>query len=188
MLLTHKIKLNPTRAHQEYFQKAAGTSRFVWNWALAQWKAQYEAGQRPNAMALKKLFNAIKYQELPWLREMHRDSHAQPFVHLAKAWNRFFKEIKSNKKAHEPKFKKKHRSRDSFYVANDKFNIHNGYIRLPKIGAVEMTEFLRFEGKILGASISRTADRWYGAIQVEVPDSQAMKNRSSEGIEGMDLG
>ena len=94
MQLTHKIALKPTIDQIEYFQKAAGTSRFVWNWALAKWKEQYMAGQKPKAMALKKTFNAIKYTEYPWLREMHRDSHAQPFAYLAKAWSRFFDEIK----------------------------------------------------------------------------------------------
>lgn len=188
MQLTHKIQLNPTDQQREYFHKAAGTSRFVWNWALAKWKEQYAAGQKPNAMALKKIFNAIKYKEFPWLSEMHRDSHARPFTHLAKAWNRFFNEIKSNQKAHEPQFKKKHKSRDSFYVANDKFSIKDKCIRLPKIGSVEMTESLRFEGKVLGATISRTADRWYVAIQVEVPNAQVMKKRVSHGIEGVDLG
>jgi len=94
MQLTHKIKLTPRQEQREYFQKAAGTSRFVWNWALAKWKEEYAAGQKPNAMALKKSFNAIKYKEFPWLIEIHRDSHSQPFAYLAKAWNRFFDEIK----------------------------------------------------------------------------------------------
>jgi putative transposase len=188
MQLTHKIKLNPTGQQRKYFHQAAGASRFVWNWGLAEWKVQYAAGQRPNAMALKKSFNAIKYEEFPWLRDMHRDSHAQPFAYLAKAWKRFFNEVQSNKKAHEPKFKKKHRCRDSFYVANDKFYIQDTFIRLPKVGVVEMAEALRFEGKILGATVSRTADRWYAAIQVEVPDVQAKKARTADGIEGVDLG
>ncbi len=54
-------------------------------------------------MALKKQFNAIKYTDpqwfdkngQPWLRTIHRDAHAQPLVHLAKAWNRFFADIKT---------------------------------------------------------------------------------------------
>jgi len=188
MQLTHKIKLNPTLQQRDYFQKAAGTSRFVWNWALGKWKEQYAAGQRPNAMALKKTFNAIKYNEYPWLRTMHRDSHSQPFAYLAKAWNRFFTDIKTNKPAHEPQFKKKNRSGDSFYIANDKFSLKEKAICLPKIGLVEITETLRFEGKILGATVSRTADRWFVAIQVDVPDSQAKKRRKSHGIEGVDFG
>ena len=107
MQLTHKIALEPTKQQKEYFQKAAGTSRFVWNWGLAKWKENYSLGMKPNAMALKKAFNAIKYKEYPWLKEMHRDTHAQPFAHLKKAWDRFFNEIKSNKSAHEPSLKRK---------------------------------------------------------------------------------
>jgi IS605 OrfB family transposase len=99
MQLTHKIMLKITTEQATYFQKAAGTSRFVWNWALAKWREQYADGKKPNAMALKKLFNAIKYQKFPWLKEMHRDSHAQPFAYLATAWSRFFSEIKANKRA-----------------------------------------------------------------------------------------
>jgi transposase len=38
MQLAHKIQLNPTDVQREYFCKAAGTSRLVWNWALAKWK------------------------------------------------------------------------------------------------------------------------------------------------------
>jgi putative transposase len=188
MQLTHKIALDPTEEQAIYFQKAAGTSRFVWNWALGKWNEQYAAGQKPNAMALKKTFNAIKYQEFPWLREMHRDSHAQPFAYLAKAWTRFFNDIKTNKPANEPRFKKKNRSRDSFYVANDKFKLHEKTVCLPKIGWIDMREALRFSGKILGATVSRIANRWFIAIQVDVPNNQAMKKRSGDETTGVDFG
>lgn len=164
MQLTHKIALKPTANQSDYFRKAAGTARFTWNWALTQWEQQYAAGHKPNAMALKKKFNAIKYTEFPWLKEMHRDSHAQPFANLAKAWNRFFAEIKAKKAANEPRFKKKNKCRDSFYVANDKFRIEGESVILPKVGKVSMCELLRFPGKILGATVSRTAKRWFIAV------------------------
>jgi len=102
------------------YKAMAGTARFVWNWALGEWNEQFLAGRKPNAMAIKKQFNAIKYREFPWIKEMHRDSHAQPFAYLGKAWQRFFNEIKSGKEAHQPRFKKKGKCRDSFYIANDK--------------------------------------------------------------------
>ncbi|WP_307727179.1 helix-turn-helix domain-containing protein [Massilia litorea] len=98
MLLAHRIRLDPTPVQCDYFARAAGTARRVWNWALAQWQRQVAAGQRPNAMALKKHFNAIKYahpdwlnaEGQPWLRAIHRDAHSQPFANLAKAWRRYF--------------------------------------------------------------------------------------------------
>jgi putative transposase len=196
MHLTHKIALYPTPEQVDYFKRACGTARRVWNWALDEWNKQYAAGRKPNAMALKKQFNAIKYSDpqwldengRPWLKDIHRDAHAQPFVYLAKAWDRFFTAKKAGKPAYKPKFKKKGRCRDSFYVANDKFRLEGKTIRLPKVGPVEMTEALRFEGKILGATVLRTADRWFVAVQVEVPDAQFYRTRTAHGIVGVDLG
>ncbi|WP_299643879.1 RNA-guided endonuclease TnpB family protein [uncultured Chloroflexus sp.] len=196
MHLTHKIALCPTPEQVDYFKRACGAARRVWNWALAEWNKQYEAGLKPNAMALKKQFNAIKYSDpqwldengQPWLRGIHRDAHARPFVHLANAWDRFFADIKAGKPAQAPQFKKKGRCRDSCYVANDKFKLDGKTIRLPKIGDVLMTETLRFSGKILGATVSRTADRWYVAIHVDVPDAQFYRRRTAHGTVGVDLG
>lgn len=196
MQLTHKIALYPTPEQADYFNRACGTARRVWNWALGEWNKQYAAGRKPNAMALKKQFNAIKYSDpqwldengQPWLKGIHRDAHAQPFAYLAKAWNRFFTAKKAGKPAYEPQFKKKGRCRDSFYVANDKFKMDGKAICLPKIGKVAMSEALRFEGKILGATVSRTADRWFVAVQVEVPDAQFYRRRTAQEINGIDLG
>lgn len=207
MQLTHKIALCPTSEQADYFARACGTARMVWNWALDEWNRQYAAGQRPGAMALKKQFNAVKYQSFPWLKDVHRDSHAQPFEHLARAWKRFFADLKDGariapddqhlrrslrqqgvKLAYPPTFKKKGRCHDSFYVANDKFKIEGRAIRLPRIGAVTMVEPLRFAGKILGATVSRTADRWFVAIQVEVSDVTFHQPRTGHGITGADLG
>jgi putative transposase len=52
-----------------------------------------------------------------------------------------------------------------------------------------MTEELRFQGKILGAVISRTADWWFAAIQVEMPDVKPIHTTISENqAVGVDLG
>lgn len=188
MHLSHKIRLKPTVEQAEYFKKACGTARFTWNWALAEWENDYKAGQKPNAMAIKKRFNATKYQEFPWIREIHRDAHARPFADLAKAWVKFFSDKKANLPAYRPRFKKKGRSRDSFYLANDKFSVNGKVARLPKIGDVAMSEALRFQGNILGATVSRTADRWFIAVQVDVPDGMAMRKRTGDAAVGVDLG
>jgi putative transposase len=179
-----------------YFGRACGTARRVWNWALAEWNRQYAAGGRPNAHALKRQFNAIKYLDAdwldedgqPWLKTMHRDSHAQPFAHLGKAWARFFKDVKAGKPAHAPQFKKKGRCPDSFYIANDKFRLDGRCAVLPKVGAVALCEALRFDGHIMGASVRREADRWFLSVQVEVPQAQALRRRTGHGVVGVDLG
>lgn len=180
MILAHKIQLDPTFKQVSYFRKACGTSRFTWNWGLAEWKKQYQAGQKPKGSSLKKQFNQIKYQQFPWMKEVHRDSHSQPFANLQKAFVSFFKH-----KSRYPQFKKKG-VHDSFYVANDKLKVRGKKVRLPVLGEVRMTESLRFEGKIQGAVVSRTADRWFISLQVEVGDIQ--KDRISDKVVGIDLG
>jgi putative transposase len=211
MQLTHKIALTPTVEQEAYFRRAAGCARFVWNAALAEWNRQDAAGGRPNAMAMKRAFNHTKYQVFPWLAEIHRDAHAQPFAHLAKAWARFFADLAAGarvaptdraarrrlrargiKLAYTPTFKKKGQARDSFYVANDKCALVDDQgqpaIRLPKVGLVRLTERLRFGGKILGVTVSRTAARWFVALQLEVPETLARQPRVADGVEGVDLG
>ncbi|MCL4494336.1 MAG: transposase [Firmicutes bacterium] len=181
--LAHKIRLDPMPDQIRYFKQAAGTARFVWNWALAEWNRQYAAGPHPNAQALKKQFNAIKYEQFPWLRNIHRDAHAQPFADLADAWHRFF----AGQNDH-PVLKKKGQAPDSFYVANDKFRIIGRRVKLPKIGWVRLRESLRFPGKILGARVVREADQWFLAVSVSVPDSVYYRPRSGHGVEGVDVG
>lgn len=193
MLLAHRIRLDPTPDQADYFGRACGTARRVWNWALGEWNRQYAAGKRPNAHALKRQFNAIKYVDAdwldadgqPWLKTMHRDSHAQPFAHLGKAWGKFFKDVKAGKEAHAPQFKKKGKCRDSFYVANDKFRLDGHCAMLPKVGRVALRETLRFKGKIMGASVQREADRWFLSVQ---PPAQALRRRTGHGVVGIDLG
>lgn len=196
MLLAHRIRLDPTSAQRDYFARAAGTARRVWNWALAEWRRQAAAGGKPNAMALKKQFNRVKYNDSawldgdgqPWLRTIHRDAHAQPFKNLARAWSRYFEQLRAGEKAYPPRFKKKGRCVDSFYLANDKFRLDDQAVVLPKIGRVPLRERLRWPGKIMGANVSREADRWFLSVQVEVPDEQALRRRSGDGIAGVDLG
>lgn len=188
MQLSHRIELKPSPEQAEYFARACGTARFVWNWALAEWNRLYTAGQKPKAITLKKQFNAIKYATYPWLKDIHRDAHAQPFTYLGRAWAKFFRDIRAGQRSYAPKFKKKDKCRDSFYVANDKFSITGQTVRLPLVGQMAMTEALRFEGKILGATVSRTAQRWFISIQVEVPEHVFHCQRSGNGIVGADLG
>ena len=196
MLLAHRVRLDPTPAQRDYFARAAGTARRVWNWALAEWNRQVSAGQKPNAMALKKQFNSIKYSDpdwrdgdgIPWLRTIHRDAHAQPFANLGKAWSRYFEQRRAGQQAHRPRFKRKGRCREAFYVANDKFRIEGTAVVLPKVGRVSMRERLRWPGRIIGASVSRDAYHWFLSVQVDVPDHVARLRRAGDGVTGVDLG
>ncbi|GHO73930.1 hypothetical protein KSD_17010 [Ktedonobacter sp. SOSP1-85] len=178
MIRAHKIRLHPTPEQANYFAKAAGTSRFVWNWALAEWNRQYAAGEKPTALKLKKQFNEIRREQFPWTWEVTKNASDQPILDLGKAFTAFFEG-----KARRPKFKSKKRSKPSFYLANDQMERGDHRVWIPKLGWVNMAENLRFQGKITGARVTRTADWWFIAITVEVPDKQSAKRPAAIGID-----
>lgn len=180
MQFTHKIQLDPTVKQRRYFARAAGTHRFVYNWALGEWKRRYAAGEKPTGAKLKKQFNAVKYDLFPWLRDVHRDSHAQPFADLQTAFSNFF-----DGHAAYPSFKSKG-IHDAFYVANDKFTMLERCVRLPVIGRVRIRESLRFVGRIIGARVVREVDRWFLCVSVDI--GEFTKPRTGNGTVGVDLG
>jgi hypothetical protein len=69
----------------DYFKRACGTARRVWNWALNEWNKQYAAGGRPNAMALKKQSNAIKFRGRRLSRKL--EAAKENLVCSARSWN-----------------------------------------------------------------------------------------------------
>jgi putative transposase len=178
MIKAHKIRLHPTSEQGNYFARAAGTSRFVWNWALAEWNRHYEAGEKPTAFKLKKQFNEIRRDQFPWTWEVTKNASDQPFLDLGKAFTAFFEG-----KARRPRFKSKKRSKPSFYLANDQFELGDHRIWVPKLGWVNMAENLRLKGKVTGARITKTADWWFVSIQVEIPAAIPVKRPAAVGID-----
>ncbi len=182
MQLAHKIEIKPNNKQKTYFKKACGVSRFVWNWALEHWESEYKQGNKPNALKLKKTFNSIKKEQYPFVLEVTKYAAQQPFIQLQEAFNRYFKGLSK-----KPKFKKKKSNRDSFYIGGDHIKVDGKRVRIPKLGWVRMREKLRFKGKILNATISRKADRWYIAFAIEV-EKNPYKPCESQARVGVDLG
>jgi putative transposase len=177
MILAHKIALDPTRTQEAYFRKAVGTARFVYNWALTRWEEEYRQGIKSSGTQLKKEFNKAYRVEFPWVSDVHRDCHSQPFSNLQNAYTKFFKH-----EARHPKLHKRGRH-DSFYVANDKFYIEDRVVTLPVIGSVRLRESLRFHGKIMSGTVSREADRWYLSVSVNVDYRQERVGNETVGID-----
>ena len=63
--LAHKIALGPTLEQRQFFEQAAGVSRFTYNWALAEWQERYQLGGKPKEHLLKKSFNALRRVQFP---------------------------------------------------------------------------------------------------------------------------
>ncbi len=183
MILSHRIALDPTLEQRIALARACGVARFTWNWALAEWNRQYAAGEKPTALKLKKAWNDVKHEKFPWISESPKDANQQPFTNLGKAFNGFFRKLRSR-----PSFKKRG-VHDSFYVSNDLFSVDAYTVRLPVVGSVRLMEPLRFAGKVMSGAVSREADRWFLSVTVDVGDDYKREPsvRPAKAV-GIDLG
>src|SRR6266700_8104031 len=143
MKTAQKIRINPTPEQVEYFKRACGSRRFIYNWGREQWEKQYQAYKQeqetipeeqrmlkpPSAFALKKQFNEIREQEYPWTYEVTKCVVEGAFDDLGKAYANFFAG-----RAEYPNYKKKGKAHESFYLSNDKFTIGSHWIAIPGLG------------------------------------------------------
>jgi len=187
MLVAHRIRLDPNNAQGTYLARAAGVARFAYNWALAEWKRQYEACRvdsslpKPSEAALRRQLNAVKREQFPWMLDVTKNAPQMAIIQLGEAFKNFFA-----CRAHYPAFRKKGRY-DRFTMTNDQFLVDGKKFRIPKLGWVRMREALRFEGRIISATISRMADHWYASITVDTPDL-SLSPAETQGAVGIDLG
>ena len=188
MIRSHKVRLNPTPEQEVNFRKSVGTARFVYNWGLNRWKeAKAQGLTEYGVMALKKEFNGLKEEQFPWVYEVTKSVCESAFTNLGKALKNYFDSKKGARKGAKvgfPSFKKKHKAKQTFGLANDRFKVDGHRIKIEKLGVVNMAEPLRFQGKIMGATVSCVAGKWYISIQVEIAQPEPLRlERKSTGVD-----
>jgi len=184
MLRAHRIRLYPNNKQATYFNKACGVARFAYNWALARSRELYEQDStyRFNEASLRRELNAIKAEQFPWMYEVTK---CAPQLAIKEDLNSAFKNFFA-KRAGFPNFRKKG-AHDSFSISNDQFKVTGKSVQVPRLGEVRLAEQLRFSGKIMAATISRRADKWFIAIQVELPKPEPMHTGENQAV-GVDFG
>jgi putative transposase len=187
-LKAYKTELKPNNRQRTFFIQCIGSSRFVYNWGLAEWKHQYEDGEKPSAYSLRKQFNAQKDNFCPWIRNIPYTVTESAFENLGLAFKNFFRRIKNgDKQAGYPKFKKKNIS-NSFQIRDLK--IENSKVKITGIGWVRLKEhnYIPTDSSKYGiyATISKKADKWFISVLVEneIKDPIKSTNKSI----GIDLG
>ena len=177
IIRAYKTELSPNNKQRTIFRKCTGASRYVYNWGLAEWKQQYEEGEKPSRFKLCKQFNAQKDELCPWIRELPYAVTESSFVNLGAAFQNFFRRVRNgNDEVGYPKFKGKKNPKQSFQLRDVKAESDRVY--LPRIGWVRLKErnYIPIKSVKYGiyATISCRAGRWFISIQVEeaVPQLQ----------------
>jgi putative transposase len=187
MLIAHRIALVPNNVQATHLARAAGVARFAYTWALAEWQRQFAAHQAdpalplPSQFSLRRQLNAIKRQQFPWMLEVTKCAPQMAIIQLGDAFKNFFA-----RRARYPRFRRKG-EHDRFTLSNDQFRVEGKRIHIPKLGYVRMREQLRFAGRIVSATVSRHARRWYASITVDTLEV-SLPPAENQGAVGVDLG
>ncbi len=187
MIKAHKIRINPTSEQESQLWQAAHNARFTFNWGLARWNEIYEAGGKPMINFIKKELTAVKRKDFPWLLESSKSVVEYALTDLKVASKKFF-----DRTAERPHFKSRRKATPSFGMANDRVRLDGYNLKVQKIkGWINMTETLRFEGKLMSIRFSFRAGWWWASFSVDVTDQALVSDEARTSVRdavGLDLG
>ncbi|BCL83612.1 InsQ and HTH_OrfB_IS605 domain-containing protein [Ktedonobacteria bacterium brp13] len=154
----------------------AGAARWAYNWGLRRYQEEREGGRKtPSAISLHKELNALKQTDVPWMYDVSKCAPQESLRDLEKAFKNFWKRCHLKKqgkwrgKPGFPRFKSKKHGIGSFRLTGA-IHVGKSWVQLPRLGKLRLKEpgYLPTWGvKILSATVSEQAGRWYISLQVE---------------------
>lgn len=184
----YKTELKLNNHERTLLVGCAGAARFAFNWGLSQKLSEYATtGKSPNYYELHRRLNALKKGELAWFYQYSKTIPQEALRDLEQAFQNFFRRVKNGEKPGFPRFKSRKRGIGSFRLWGA-IQVEAHRIKLPRLGWLRLQEkgYLPTTGvKILSATLSERAGRWFIALQVE----EEIADRTATGpVVGVDLG
>jgi putative transposase len=209
MLVTqaYRFALDPTPRQQRALWSHCGAARFAYNWGLDvvkqrldQRAAGDEVGLPWTLPALRREWNRAKEQVAPWWRENSKEAYNSGLDALARGLANWADSKAGRRKGTRvgfPQRKTKHRTRPTCRLTTGAIRVEpdRHHVVLPRIGRVKTHESTRKlarrlevgTARILSATVSRTADRWFVSFTVEV-QRQPSEHARTAGVVGVDVG
>jgi putative transposase len=189
-----RFELSPNEGQRKALAQHIGAARFAYNWGLERSRKALEEGKRlPSAAELHREWNRWKRENAPWWTEVSKCAPQEAFRDLEKALKNWRKG-----KSRFPRFKRKKLTPDNGARLTGAIRVFSRHIGLPRIGKVKSKEptdkllKLLEEGRarILSATLSREADRFYVSLtcEVERPDPKPKEVKREDDVVGVDLG
>ncbi|MGH3154668.1 MAG: IS607 family element RNA-guided endonuclease TnpB [Streptosporangiaceae bacterium] len=197
-----RFALDPGSAQERMLRSHAGAARFAWNWGLARCQERYAAERRwYSAAELHRLWNTAKKADpaLAWWAENSKCAYQEAFRDLDRALGDFIKSKKGKRKGRRlgfPKIKKRGRCKDSFRFSTGAIRCAGATVTLPRLGTIATHESTRKlarrlengTARILSATVSRIAQRWFVSFTVEVERAIPAQHAWPGSAVGVDLG
>ena len=188
MEYSYKFRLYPNKEQENLILRTFGCCRFVFNHYLAQRIESYQkTGKSPTRFAQDKDLTSLKRQEKTlWLKEVDKCALQNTLKHLNSAYQNFFRRVKKGEKPGFPHFKSKKQKQQS-YQTNSCVKVFENTVQLPKLGKVKCRISRPVEGRILSATVSRSASGKY-FVALCCTDVETTSLPATGAVIGLDLG
>ena len=163
----YKYRIYPNKAQQAYMSSIFDNCRFVYNYFLAERKETWETKKKSLSYTdTSRLLTILKRDpEYTWLSSCDSMALQESLKDLDRAYQNFFA-----KRGKYPHFKSKRDHKRSYRTRNQSncIRIEDKRLILPKVGRVKIKLSRDFEGRILNATVSRSATgKYYVSLCVE---------------------
>jgi len=137
--------------------------------------------------------NKLKHTDYPWMYDVSKCAPQEALRDLDKAYKHFFRRVELKKqgkwkgKLGFPRMKKKSKAIGSFRLTGS-IKVFSESVQLPRLGRLRLHEheFIPTDAKVLSATVSEEAGRWFVSIQVEEEVERPVSSATS--AIGVDLG
>jgi len=181
----YKFRIYPNRTQANLINRTLGSCRFVYNHFLTvrkdSWNIEHKSVSYVQTASQLTLLK--RYEEYFWLKEVDSMVLQETLRNLDTAYQNFFQH-----RARYPRYKSKHCHSQSYRTRNqgNGIRIIGNRIKLPKIGSVKAKLSRDFGGRILNATVSRTASGKY-FVSLCVQEEVAVLPNGGKRI-GIDVG
>ena len=192
MNCAYKFRLYPNSEQAEQINRILGCCRYVYNHFLAQRQEQYRStGKSPSCNdQLKDLTALKKCADTAWLGEVDSTALQASVQDLNEAFQNFFRRVKTGKNPGYPRFKKKHSSRQSYRTKQNKktIEVFSTAVKLPTLGRVKCCITRPVKGRIVHATVSRTASGKYFVSLCCQVEQEMPRLPATGAVVGIDMG
>lgn len=170
-----KCRIYPNDSQIVMIEKTFGCVRKIWNLMLNDRNNIYKKDK-----TIYKPRPAMYKDEYPYLKEVDSLALTNAQLNLEKAFNDFYKDLKSNKSKSErkglPKFKSKKKSRKSYTtnMVNNNIVLTDKYLKLPKIGKIKIKLHRPYKNDHFLKSVTvskNTKGDYYASLLFEYEDN-----------------
>jgi putative transposase len=183
-----RVRLEPNSGQRDKLAQAAGSRRFIYNWALARWQQHYAEHQKTILLKdLSRELTELKYlEDTSWLQDVDSQLQQQALADLRGSFQNFFA-----KRAKYPRFRCKGRSRESFRIPQ-RVVVKGRRLYVPRVGHVRTSEPIDLTGLThKSTTFSLDSDNhWYASlvVQFELAKVKPPKLQDNNKTVGIDLG